>query len=172
MNGCHGRAVAARRGGEFTIEQTGESAVTQRIDVAKVAPDGYRAVYALETYIRANVDATVLELVKLRASMINECAFCVDMHSRDGLAAGMDSRRLFAVAAWREAPFFSEPERAALALTDAVTRLGQGGVPDQVWDAAAAVFSERELADLLLAIGTINVWNRIAVPTRTPPPAA
>lgn len=145
--------------------------MTQRIDMAKVAPEGYRAVYGLEAYVRANVDSTVLELVKLRASMLNECAFCVDMHSRDALAAGMDSRRLFAVAAWREAPFFSEPERTALALTDAITRLGQGGVPDGVWDAAAAIWSERELADLVLAIATINVWNRIAVPTRTPLPA-
>jgi AhpD family alkylhydroperoxidase len=140
------------------------------MDLAAVAPAGYQAVRRLEEYTRANLDHTVLELVKLRASMLNGCAFCVDMHSRDALAAGESSRRLFAVAAWREAPFFDERERTALALTDAVTRLGEHGVPDEVWDAAAKVWSEKELADLVLAIATINVWNRIVAGTRTPPP--
>lgn len=142
-----------------------------RMDAARVVPEAYRAVLGLEGYVRANVAHDVLELVKLRASMLNNCAFCVDMHSRDALAAGESSRRLFAVAAWREAPFFDERERAALALTDAVTRLGEHGVPDEVWDAAAKVWSEKELADLLMAIVTINVWNRIAVTTRAQPPA-
>lgn len=139
----------------------------QRINVAEVAPQAYQAVLGLEKYVRANVGHTVLELVKLRASMLNGCAFCVDMHSRDALASGESDRRLFAVAAWREAPFFDERERTALALTDAVTRLGEHGVPDDVWDAAAKVWSEKELADLLMAIATINVWNRIAVTCRT-----
>ncbi|NES17306.1 MULTISPECIES: carboxymuconolactone decarboxylase family protein [Micromonospora] len=142
-----------------------------RINIATVAPEAYRAVLGLEKYLHANLDHTVLELVKLRASMLNGCSFCVDMHSREALAAGEDSRRLFAVAAWREAPFFSERERAALALTDAVTRLGEHGVPDEVWDAAAKVWSEKELADLVIAIATINVWNRISVTSQTQPPA-
>ena len=142
-----------------------------RMDMAAVAPEAYQAVLGLEKYVRTNVDHTVLELVKLRASMLNGCAFCVDMHSREALAAGEDSRRLFAVAAWREAPFFDERERATLALTDAVTRLGEHGVPDDVWDAAAKVWSEKELADLVVAIATINVWNRVAVTCRTQPPA-
>lgn len=141
-----------------------------RINMAAVVPEAYRAVLGLEKYAQANVDHTVLELVKLRASMLNGCSFCVDMHSRDALAAGEDSRRLFAVAAWREAPFFDERERAALALTDAVTRLGDHGVPDDVWDAAAKVWSEKELADLVVAIATINVWNRISVTSQTQPP--
>lgn len=142
----------------------------QRINIAKVAPEGYQAVLGLEKYIHANVDGRVLALVKLRASITNGCAFCVDMHTRDALAAGESSRRLFAVAAWREAPFFDERERTALELTEAVTRLGEHGVPDEVWDAAAKVWSEKELADLLVAIATINVWNRIAVTSRTQPP--
>lgn len=142
----------------------------QRINVAEVAPQAYQAVLGLEKYARANVGPTLYHLVKLRASMLNGCAFCVDMHSRDALAEGESSRRLFAVATWREAPFFDERERTALALTDAVTRLGEHGVPDDVWDAAAKVWSEKELADLLIAIATINVWNRIAVPSRTQPP--
>ncbi|MBB5824818.1 carboxymuconolactone decarboxylase family protein [Micromonospora carbonacea] len=140
-----------------------------RIDLTAVAPEAHRAVSGLERYARDNVDHTVLELVKLRASMLNGCAFCVDMHSREALAAGESSRRLFAVAAWREAPFFDERERTALALTDALTRLGEHGVPDDVWDAATKVWSERELADLTVAIATINVWNRIVAATRRRP---
>ncbi|GAB3943592.1 hypothetical protein GCM10027614_32480 [Micromonospora vulcania] len=104
----------------------------QRMNAAEVAPKAYQAVLGLEKYVQTNVDHTVLELVKLRASMLNGCAYCVDMHSRDALGAGESSRRLFAVAAWREAPFFDERERAALALTDAVTKLGEHGVPDDV----------------------------------------
>ncbi|MFG2058911.1 carboxymuconolactone decarboxylase family protein [Micromonospora sp. NPDC048930] len=141
-----------------------------RINMPAVVPEAYQAVLGLEKYIRSNVDHTVLELVKLRASMLNGCSFCVDMHSREALAAGESSRRLFAVAAWREAPFFDERERTALALTDAVTKLGEHGVPDEVWDAAAKVWSEKELADLVVAIATINVWNRISVTSQTQPP--
>ncbi|MEV0430905.1 carboxymuconolactone decarboxylase family protein [Micromonospora sp. NPDC050495] len=140
------------------------------MNIEQVVPGAFQAVLGLEKYVRANVDMRVLELVKLRASMMNGCAFCVDMHSRDALAAGVSSRRLFAVAAWREAPFFDERERTALALTEAVTRLGEHGVPDDVWEAAAKVWSEKELADLVVAIATINVWNRISVTNRTEPP--
>ena len=142
----------------------------QRMDLTRVAPEAYQAVFGLEKYVRANVEHTVLELVKLRASILNGCSFCVDMHSRDALAAGESSRRLFAGAAWREAPFFDERERAALALTDAGTRPGEHGVPDEIWDRAREVWAEKELADLVLAIATINVWNRLMVTTRTPPP--
>lgn len=141
-----------------------------RMDMIKVVPQAYQAVMGLETYVREHVDHALLALVKLRASMLNGCTFCVDMHSRDALAAGETTRRLFAVSAWREAPFFTARERAALALTDAVTRLGEDGVPDAVWDEAAAVFSEEELANLIVAIATINVWNRLSVSTRKQPP--
>jgi AhpD family alkylhydroperoxidase len=141
-----------------------------RLRIADVAPEAYRAVYGLEKYSASAVDPVLYELIKLRASMLNGCSFCVDMHSRDAAKAGEDSRRLFAVAAWREAPFFTARERAALALTDAVTRLGEHGVPDDVWNEAAALWPERELADILLAIATINVWNRLSIATRTTPP--
>jgi AhpD family alkylhydroperoxidase len=141
-----------------------------RLMVGNVAPDAYKAVLGLETYARKHNDPVLYELIKLRASMINGCAFCVDMHSSDALAAGEDSRRLFGVAAWHDAPFYTDRERAALALTDAVTRLGDGGVPDDVWDTAAKHFSEEELANLLMAIATINVWNRLSIATRTEPP--
>lgn len=144
----------------------------QRMDISSVASEAYQAVLSLEKCVQASVDHTILELVKLRASIINGCAFCVDMHTRDALANGESSRRLFAVAAWREAPFFDDRERAALALTDAVTELGQQGVPDDVWDGALAHWSQQEVAGLVMAIATINVWNRIAISTRMQPPAA
>ncbi|WP_205856943.1 carboxymuconolactone decarboxylase family protein [Phytoactinopolyspora endophytica] len=144
--------------------------VTQRMDIATAAPEGHRAVLNLDKYVRANVDHQMLALIKLRASMTNGCAFCVDMHTRDALAEGEDSRRLFAVATWREAPFFSEQERAALALTDEVTELGPHGVSEEVWDQAASFWNEKELADILLAIATINVWNRTSVATHKQPP--
>ena len=146
--------------------------MSQRMSVAEVAPEGFHAVLQLEQYVRKAVDPKVLELVKLRASMLNGCAFCVDMRSQDALANGESSRRLFAVAAWREAPFFTARERAALALTDEVTRLGEAGVTDQTWEEARKVWSEEEIAHLLLAIATINVWNRLAVATRMAPPTA
>lgn len=141
------------------------------MDISKTVPSGFRAVWGLEQYVSENVDSRVLELVKLRASMVNECSYCVDMHSRDALAAGETLQRLFAVAAWRESPFFDERERAALALTDALTRLGEHGVPDAVWEDVRAVWSEEETANLVLAVATINVWNRILAATRLQPAA-
>jgi AhpD family alkylhydroperoxidase len=144
--------------------------VDQRMNLKDVAPEAYDALATLDRYVRRHVDGALLHLVKLRASVLNGCAFCVDMHSRDAIAQGEDTRRLFAVAAWHDAPFFSDRERAALALTDAVTRLEPGGVPDAVWDAAAAAFDEEDLAALLAAIIGINAWNRVAIPTRLAPP--
>ena len=141
-----------------------------RLSINDIAPDAYKAVAAMEIYSRTNNDPVLYELVKLRASMINGCAFCVDMHSRDALAAGESSRRLFGLAAWHDTPFYTEKERAALALTDSVTRLGDHGVPDDVWDAAAKHFTETELANLLMAIATINVWNRLSISTQNQPP--
>jgi AhpD family alkylhydroperoxidase len=141
-----------------------------RLPINEIAPDAYKAVAGLEAYSRKNNDPVLYELVKLRASMINGCAFCVDMHSRDALAAGESSRRLFGLAAWHDTPFYTEKERAALALTDSVTRLGDHGVPDDVWDTAAKHFTEIELANLLMAIATINVWNRLSISTQNQPP--
>jgi AhpD family alkylhydroperoxidase len=140
------------------------------MDVSQSTPAGFQAVWDLEQRVSRRVDPTVLKLVKLRASMVNECHYCVDLHSRDALAAGESTRRLFAVAAWRDSSFFDDRERAALALTDAVTRLGEGGVPDDVWEGVRSVWSEEETADLLLAVATINLWNRILVTTRLQPP--
>lgn len=146
--------------------------MTQRMRLSDIPTEGYRAVSALERYVRGTLDTRLLELVKLRSSILNGCSFCVDMHSQDALKEGEDVRRLFAVAAWRDAPFFTDAERAALALTDAVTLIANEGVPDEVWDAARKEFSEQEIGNLLLAISTINVWNRLAISTRQEPPTS
>ena len=142
-----------------------------RLSVAEVAPEGYRAVLALERYVRSRLDHDLLELVKVRASVLNGCAFCLDMHGTDALSAGEHPRRVLAVTAWRESPWFSDRERAALAFTDAVTRLGEDGVPDDVWEAVVEHLGPEGATDLLLAVATINVWNRVAVTSRMQPPA-
>jgi AhpD family alkylhydroperoxidase len=115
------------------------------------------------------LDPPLRELVNLRASILNGCAYCVDMHTKDARKAGESEQRLYAVAAWHEAPFFDDRERAALALTDAVTLITDGHVPREVWDQAAAHFEAAELAQLVWAITSINSWNRIAVSTRMLP---
>jgi AhpD family alkylhydroperoxidase len=144
----------------------------ERMRLEKVAPGAMKAMNELEKYVRGTVDPKLLELIKLRASVLNGCAYCVDMHSRDALKAGESTQKLFGVAAWREAPFFTKAERAALALTDAVTHIGEAGVPDEVWREARDIWSEKELADITMAIVAINAWNRIAVSTRMAPPVA
>jgi AhpD family alkylhydroperoxidase len=133
-------------------------------------PDSYRALLALERSTRDDdvLPRAIQELVRVRASQVNGCGFCLDMHVGDARAAGETDERLFAVAAWREAPWFTDAERAALALTEASTRLADRGDPvsDEVWDAAAAQFDEKALALLVTTIATINAWNRINVTTR------
>ncbi len=141
----------------------------QRIDIARAATEGYRAVLALEQLLASTVDPTLYELVKLRASMINGCAFCVDMHTTDALAQGEQVRRITAVSAWRESTFFTPAERSVLALTDELTRLGDHGVSDATWAEVAEHFEPSELAHLVLAVSVINVWNRISIASRKPP---
>lgn len=139
----------------------------QRLDVHGVDGTAYQAVLAMEKYVRnSGLDPRLYELVKIRASQLNGCAFCLDMHHRDARKAGEDQRRLDVLSAWREAPeLFTDTERAALAFTEAVTRIGDAGVPDAVWSDVAAQFDEAEIVHLLMAIATINVWNRLAVAT-------
>mgnify|MGYP000845675449 CR=1 FL=1 len=144
-----------------------------RPSLHRLAPEAMKAVLAVEEVVRGELDRRLLELVKLRASIVNGCAFCLDLHLRDLLEHGEDVRRVGAVAAWRESPFFTEAERAALALTDAVTAIGEHGVPDDVWAAAVAAHGERTVAHLVVAIGLINLWNRTAIAThQAPPPLA
>lgn len=146
--------------------------MTPRLNLQNVAPDAIRAVMGLEKYSRQAIDERLLNLVKLRASMLSGCIYCVDMHSREALEIGEESRRLFALAAWPEAPFFTKEEQAALALTDAITRIGEAGVSDAVWSDASTVFTDAQLAGLVVAIATINVWNRIGVSLHLQPPTA
>ena len=141
-----------------------------RMNLDQVAPEAKKAMLGLEMYVRKHVPHALLHLVKVRASVINGCAYCVDMHTTEAMKDGESSRRLYAVSAWRESPFFTEQERAALALTDAVTGISVAGVPEEVWAAARKVFEERQLADLLMAIVTINGWNRLAVSMHIQPP--
>jgi AhpD family alkylhydroperoxidase len=140
------------------------------MDYMKTAPDGYKAMSALESYVRqCGLEHSLLELVKTRASQINGCAFCLDMHTKDARAAGETEQRLYTLSAWRETPFFSDRERAALAWTEAVTRVADTHVPDDVFELVSKHFSEKELADLTLAIVTINGWNRLAIAFRKVP---
>jgi AhpD family alkylhydroperoxidase len=123
---------------------------------------------ALEDYVRSTgIEATVLELVKLRASLLNGCAYCVDMHTKDARAAGETEQRLYAVPVWRDTPFFAPRERAALAWTEAVTELGPEGVTDEAYDAARAHFDDAELVRLTMTIVAINGWNRLSVAFRS-----
>ncbi len=140
------------------------------IKYAKVAPEGYQAVSGLEKYVdNCGFEQSLLELVKLRASQINGCAFCLDMHTKDARSEGESEQRLYCLSTWREAPFYSERERAALAWTEAVTKISENHVPDDVYENARAQFSDKELVDLTLAVIAINSWNRLAISFNTPP---
>ncbi|HEX6940952.1 MAG TPA: carboxymuconolactone decarboxylase family protein [Longimicrobiales bacterium] len=143
--------------------------MTTRINHREIAPDAIRAMLGLERYVReSGLEHSLLELVKLRASQINGCAYCVDMHTKDARAAGETEQRLYAVSVWREAPFFTERERAALAWTETVTLVSERGIPDEVYDEARKHFSEKELVDLTMAVVAINGWNRLSVAFRPP----
>ena len=137
--------------------------MTDRIDYARVAPGALHAMYALQRYTQeSGLEHSLLELVKLRASQLNGCAYCLDMHSKDARAAGETEQRIYVLSAWHEAPFYTARERAALAWTEAVTLIANG-VSDAQREAARKEFSEKELADLTLAIVTINGWNRLSI---------
>ena len=141
-----------------------------RLDPRKVAPDAMKAMSALHSYVNnCGLDHKLLQLVKLRASQINGCAWCMDMHTKELRAAGESEQRLYLVGAWRECPFYSERERAALARAEALTSLAEGGVPDDVFAVARSQFSDEELVKLTLAIVAINGANRINVAFRAVP---
>jgi AhpD family alkylhydroperoxidase len=144
-----------------------ETAEKPRIDWPKAAPEGMKAMLALESAISARIDRKLLHLVKFRASQINGCAYCLAMHSKEALADGEDPRRLFLLDAWRESHLYDARERAALAWTDAVTRIAETQAPREVYEELAAHFSEEEVGYLTLGIATINAWNRIAIAGRS-----
>ncbi|HEY6699608.1 MAG TPA: carboxymuconolactone decarboxylase family protein [Pseudolabrys sp.] len=142
----------------------------QRIDVSKVSPAVYQAVAALQSYVdKSGLDPTLRELIKIRASQINGCAFCLAMHTRDARKLGETEERTHLLNAWREAPIYSERERAALGWIEAITLVAQGHVPDEAFEAVRLQFSEKEIVDLTAAAVAINSWNRIAIAFRVSP---
>jgi AhpD family alkylhydroperoxidase len=141
-----------------------------RLEYRKFSQEPYQAMLALEKYLaNCGLEHRFVHLLKLRASQINGCAFCIDMHSLDARAAGETEQRLYALSAWRETPFFTDRERAGLAWIEAVTLVAQTHVPDEVYEEALAHFSEKEIVDLTYLAMTINAWNRLAVATRAMP---
>jgi AhpD family alkylhydroperoxidase len=141
----------------------------QRLDYWKAAPQGLHAWRGLQAYLdQCGLEFKLMELVKTRASQINGCAHCLDMHTKEARAAGESEQRLYLLPAWREAPFYSERERAALAWTEAVTRIADGPIEDALYEEVRRHFSDKEIVDLTLAIIAINGWNRLAIPFRAP----
>lgn len=139
-----------------------------RINYAKVAPGVIHAMLGLSNYLReSGLDEPLVNLVCLRASQINGCAFCIDMHWKDLRAAGENEQRLYGLDAWEESPYYSDRERAALAWTEVVTNIRDGHVPNEVYEKVRESFNEKELADLTLAITAINGWNRLNIAART-----
>jgi AhpD family alkylhydroperoxidase len=144
--------------------------VKARLNYGKVAPGVYDAMDALDQYLsKCGLEESLLHLVRLRASQINGCAFCLDMHWKDLRAIGESEERLYSLDAWRECSCYSDRERAALAWTEAVTLVADGHVPDAVYEQARAHFSEKELSDLTLSVATINAWNRLSIAARLVP---
>ena len=140
----------------------------ERIHYTKVSPMAYHAMLGLEKYLdECGIEEKLLHLMKLRASQINGCAYCLDMHWKDLRAIGETEQRMYSLDAWRECPYYSDRERAALAWTEAVTRVAETHVPDDVYEEVRQHFSEKELADLTVAVATINAWNRLAIAGRT-----
>jgi AhpD family alkylhydroperoxidase len=144
----------------------------ERMNPHAAAPELRKPMGELTTHIAANIDPVLFELIKLYASMLNGCGHCIDIHSSDALKAGETPARLFALGAWHESPFYDNKERAALGLTEAATRFGPHGVPDDVFEAARIEFDDRELTYVVAAIGLINFWNRFGVTFQLAPPSA
>jgi AhpD family alkylhydroperoxidase len=141
-----------------------------RIDARRFAQDAGKAMYSLEKYLgECGLDHKLMHLLKMRASQINGCAYCIDMHSKDARALGETEQRLYELDAWRETPFYSDRERAALAWIEAVTLVSQSHVPDAVYDEVRKQFSEKEIVDLTYLAATINAWNRLAIALRAVP---
>jgi len=141
-----------------------------RLDYMKASPEAYKAMAQMEGVVRrSGIDPKLLELIKIRASQLNGCAFCIDMHTKDARSKGETEQRIYSLDAWRETPFFTEKERAALAWTEALTNIQIGHAPDAVYHELGRNFGEGDIVNLTLAITTINAWNRIAIGFRLVP---
>jgi AhpD family alkylhydroperoxidase len=140
-----------------------------RLNYQTASPEAIKGMYELERFVHSSgLDPKLLHVIKTRASQLNGCAFCLEMHTKDARAAGETEQRLYALNAWRETSFFTDQERAALAWTEALTNIQQGHAPDEVYQELARHFSEKEIVALTLAITTINAWNRLAIGFRIP----
>src|SRR5579859_2453545 len=163
-------AAATRISPARSLWQRMEEIMKPRIVYREVAPGVMEALSGLERYLaKCGLEPSLLELVKLRASQINGCAYCIDMHTKDARARGESEQRLYALSAWRETPFYTERERAALAWTETLTLVTDGHAPDGVYESVRRQFTEKELTDLTLAIVAINGWNRFAIGFRAVP---
>ncbi|WP_224996984.1 carboxymuconolactone decarboxylase family protein [Cesiribacter sp. SM1] len=137
-----------------------------RIIIKEVAPEAYKAMHALERYLRnTSIDFSLKELIKIRASQINGCAYCIQIHTTDARKAGETEQRIYALSAWRESPLFTEKEKAALAVTEEVTKISDRGLSKKTYSLVKQHFSENEIAEIIMQVVTINAWNRIAVAT-------
>jgi AhpD family alkylhydroperoxidase len=156
-----------------TVEPAGPAPTGLRLPLRRLFPAAYEAMAHLSATVYGNgpLEASLVELLKLRVSQLNGCAYCIDLHTHDARAAGESDVRMHLLAAWREVPHFTPRERAALALAEAITLITEGHVPDAVWAEAEATFTPEEVAALVWAAATMNTWNRIAITTRVPPRA-
>ncbi len=137
-----------------------------RIVIGQLEPKAYEAMMAMEKYLsKSTLELGLTELIRLRASQINGCAYCIEMHSEGALKQGQPQNKVFAISAWWESPLFSDKEKSAFAMTDEITLISEGGVSDETFDTARTHFSENEIAQMIMLIGLINTWNRIAVST-------
>lgn len=144
--------------------------MSNRINIGKTEPAAYKAMMALESYLeKTELTPIQQEMIRMRASQINGCAYCIDMHTRDARKAGESERRIYALNAWRETPFFNDDEKAILALTEAVTLISEKGVPDNVYNEAVAALGEQKIAQVIMAAAAINAWNRIGISTGMQP---
>jgi AhpD family alkylhydroperoxidase len=147
-----------------------ENSMQSRLEIQKVAPEAFRAMQAFQGHVNnSGLETSLLELVKIRASQINGCAYCIDMHTKDARADGESEQRIYALSAWRETPFFTDRERAALAWTEALTRVSETHAPDELYEEVRQRFTEKELVALTMAIVAINGWNRMMIGFRAVP---
>jgi AhpD family alkylhydroperoxidase len=154
----------------FITVQGSNTMERERLSGAKAAPEGYKAILAVEAYLRnCGLESRLLHLVKMRASQINGCAYCLSMHSRDARREGESEQRLYLLDAWREAPFYSPREQAALGWTDALTHISETHAPEDAYEPLRNHFTDKEIADLTLAVGMINLWNRLSIGVRKAP---
>lgn len=154
----------------FVLSKQNDNTMEQRIDISQTEPAGYKAMLGLEAYLAGSqLRKTHKELIKIRASQINGCAFCIDMHTKDALQHGETAQRIFLLNAWRETSLFTEEEQLLLAITEEVTLIHKHGLSQDTYDKAIRQFGEHYLAQIILAVVTINGWNRIAISTRREP---